>query len=115
MAPSSHPELAPVFQLRITAGPESEQVFALGRAKLIVGRNPANEIHLTELYMARAHFALDWDVSRAQFTLVDYGSVNGVLVNGEFISADRTLVPGDIIQVGSTTMVFESIEPRSER
>jgi pSer/pThr/pTyr-binding forkhead associated (FHA) protein len=66
---------------------------------------------LTDIYVARSHFALQWDESRRQHDLIDYRSVNGVQVNGELLTANRTLVPGDVIDVGSTRMVFEAAEP----
>ncbi|RLB53220.1 MAG: hypothetical protein DRI34_13720 [Deltaproteobacteria bacterium] len=53
--------------------------------------------------VSRVHARLDWDGSN--WVLVDLGSTNGTLVNGEPIT-ERKLQPGDIIEVGDTRLRF---------
>lgn len=53
--------------------------------------------------VSRVHARLDWDGSN--WVLVDLGSTNGTLVNGEPVT-ERKLQPGDIIEVGDTRLRF---------
>jgi pSer/pThr/pTyr-binding forkhead associated (FHA) protein len=41
------------------------------------------------------------------WTLADLGSTNGVLVNGRTLEGPQPLSAGDVIELGSTEIVFE--------
>lgn len=70
-----------------------------------LGRSPSCEISLQDGKVSRRHARLfvDQDVTRIE----DLGSRNGTLVNGERISQPVTLAPGDKLQVGDTTALFD--------
>ena len=48
---------------------------------------------------------IDVDFDGAQVVLTDLGSTNGTMVNGQRVSA-VALNPGDMIQIGTTTLTF---------
>lgn len=70
-----------------------------------VGRSPSCEIPLKDDQVSRKHALIS--VHEGQVRLKDLGSRNGTLVNGERISGEVVLQPGDRVRVGSTTALFE--------
>jgi hypothetical protein len=68
-----------------------------------IGRGEQASMRLPDVGISRRHARLDFD--GAQVVLTDLGSTNGTLVNGQRISA-VALNPGDVIQVGTTSLTF---------
>ena len=60
-------------------------------------------LRLPDVGISRRHARIDFDGT--QVVLTDLGSTNGSMVNGQRISA-VTLNPGDMIQIGTTTLTF---------
>ena len=61
--------------------------------------------------VSRVHARLDWDGTG--WVLVDMGSTNGTLVNGENIS-EKKLVAGDMIEIGDTQLRFLPLDVGDE-
>ncbi len=61
--------------------------------------------------VSRVHARLDWDGTG--WVLVDMGSTNGTLVNGENIS-EKKLAPGDMIEIGDTQLRFLPLDVGDE-
>ena len=77
-----------------------------------IGRGPANSIVLHDERSSRFHaevipVATGWKVR-------DVGSRNGTIVGGEPLAGARPLVPGDMILVGGTQLVFGEGDPPSD-
>lgn len=73
-----------------------------------IGRSPSCEIPFPDDdQMSRRHAR--FFVREGQVHLTDLGSRNGTSVNGERISGEVVLQPGDRVQVGKTTMVVEPL------
>jgi DNA-binding NtrC family response regulator/pSer/pThr/pTyr-binding forkhead associated (FHA) protein len=71
-----------------------------------IGRSPSCEIPFPDDdQMSRRHAR--FFVRDGQVHLTDLGSRNGTSVNGERISGEVVLQPGDRVQVGKTTLVVE--------
>lgn len=73
--------------------------------ELIVGRSPSCDIPLDDSKVSRRHAKIS--LEDGQTKVVDLGSRNGTVVNGEKIEAEAVLLPGDRVQVGDTTVLFE--------
>ena len=73
-----------------------------------IGRHEDNDIQLTETSVHR-HHAIIHRTAAAEFVITDLGgtSGNGVIVNGERV-AQAQLLSGDIIELGSARLNFES-------
>ncbi len=77
----------------------------LGEKVVRMGRLPDCEIQLADTNVSRVHAEIR---PRGEgFVLVDLGSTNGTLVNGNRVG-ERSLRDGDSITVGVTTMVFQA-------
>ena len=73
----------------------------------LVGRSAACQIVLDDGLVSRRHaqFRVDQTVA----VLEDFGSVNGVFVNGERITRERELRNGDLIKMGKQEMTLHSV------
>jgi len=69
-----------------------------------IGRTSECDVYIPDDdRISRVHARLDWDGSN--WVLVDLGSTNGTLVNGERIT-ERNLEPGDVLEIGDTELRY---------
>ena len=76
----------------------------LGEGEFAVGRNASCQLSLDDPLVSRRHALLV--VKGINVTVEDLQSRNGVLLNGERITARVSVRPGDRIQIGSQEMVL---------
>ncbi|MGC6417181.1 MAG: FHA domain-containing protein [Bradymonadia bacterium] len=81
------------------------QVYPLSRREIMLGRNEAdgNDLTVNHRSISRNHAKIVWRDGR--FTVIDLGSANGVIVNGQ-AQTTCTLVNGDIIEMGHVKLRF---------
>src|SRR5690606_34817066 len=87
--------------VRLVSGDGRTYPLAIGST--VVGRGDQANLRLPDVGISRRHARLDFD--GAQVVLTDLGSTNGTMVNGQRVSA-VALNPGDMIQLGTTTLTF---------
>jgi predicted component of type VI protein secretion system len=95
-----------LHRLIVTRGTDEGKQFrldAVDGGKLLMGRDPAAKVRLSDTEVSRRHAELTFGPEG--FRLRDLGSANGSLVNGRAIQ-DVLLVSGDRIQLGQTQMVY---------
>ena len=92
-------------QRRATCGLVSGdgRTYPLQMGSTVIGRGDQANLRLPDVGISRRHARLDFDGS--QVVLTDLGSTNGTMVNGQRVSA-VALNPGDMIQLGTTTLTF---------
>lgn len=88
-------------QLIITTKTEKRPVIL--RKRNLIGTAPAADIVLVCPYVSHEHCEITPEAG--QMTIRDLGSTNGTFVNAERIT-ECVLRDGDIIQVGTVTMVY---------
>ena len=95
------------FGILILGDDEDDQVeFSLSKPTVEIGRAALNDIVLSDHKISRSHARIECDETGC--TLIDLGSSNGTLVNGDRIDRAK-LVPGDVIQLGGSILHFEEI------
>jgi hypothetical protein len=72
----------------------------------VVGRSSSCHIVLDDGLVSRRH--AQFVVSAKTAVVEDFGSVNGVYVNGERIASHRALRDGDRVQIGKQDFMFKS-------
>ncbi|KFA88352.1 sigma-54-dependent Fis family transcriptional regulator [Archangium violaceum] len=93
--------------LLLLSGPSAGLRFEI-QAEATIGRSPSCEIPLPEDdHVSRRHAR--FFVQEGQLHLADLGSRNGTSVNGERVSGEVPLHPGDRVQVGKTTALVEPL------
>lgn len=69
-----------------------------------VGRNPANAIHLPDVFTSGEHARFRFE--RGRWLLEDLGSMNGSYVNTQRVSGTVPLGDGDTVQLGRVVTQF---------
>ena len=96
----------PIGQLVGLEGPYAGQVFALQGTNMEVGRDTGKDIVLSsDSTISRGHARLNQE--SGSLVVIDLGSSNGTYVNGQRLTAPMPLVPGDVVQFGSSKFRYE--------
>ncbi len=90
--------------LLLLTGPHAGRRHEL-TGEVIIGRSPSCAIALDDAKVSRKHVRML--VEEGQARVSDLGSRNGTVINGEKIDAEVIMLPGDRLQVGDTTVLFE--------
>jgi pSer/pThr/pTyr-binding forkhead associated (FHA) protein len=102
-APPPVEELGAQGELMIESGPDTGHTYRLASTALRVGRSPDNDLILRDPATSGHHARLERRGS--QFFIVDLGSTNGTLVNGEPVQ-EKELKHGDRITIGQNAVKF---------
>jgi DNA-binding CsgD family transcriptional regulator len=77
--------------------------------RLTIGRHDSNDVVLADDHaVSRVHAVLEQ--IGPSWVVRDLSSRNGTRVNGDLISADRPLSPGDEVRIGSNRLVFRGAD-----
>lgn len=93
----------PAARLEFILGPLAGQTVALADELTTMGSVAGNAVVLADPAVSRKHAGIRR--TDGQYELVDFGSTNGVYVNGHKMPK-KTLQSGDILRIGNTEMVF---------
>ena len=92
--------------LRVVRGPQTGVSYRLSdNAVQTIGRSPQCDVFLNDMTVSREHAAIE--PVDGSFTIRDMNSFNGVWVNNDNVEATRTLVQGDVIQVGAFCLLYQ--------
>lgn len=93
--------------LRILRGRRAGTAFVLGDEPVSIGRHPNSGIFLNDMTVSRLHATVE--KLGGAYTIRDENSYNGVWVNNANVDM-KVLRPGDIVQIGSYSLVYEEEE-----
>jgi hypothetical protein len=94
---------APAARLQFILGPLAGQTISLTEELTTLGSVAGNTVVLADPAVSRKHAGIRR--VDATYELADFGSTNGVYVNGHKMPK-KTLQSGDILRIGNTEMVF---------
>jgi hypothetical protein len=97
----------PQAAITVESGPDAGNNHRAGDAALRVGRSPDNDLILRDPATSGHHARVER--RGQQFWIVDLGSTNGTLVNGEPIQ-EKELNHGDRITIGQNAVSFVIVE-----
>ncbi|HBZ71330.1 MAG TPA: hypothetical protein DEP35_17005 [Deltaproteobacteria bacterium] len=80
-------------------------------ATWVVGRSSSCDLPLASLEASRRHAEIRYDGARA--VLRDLGSTNGTLLNGQPLTGERELKPGDRIEIAGQVITFCLMQSRA--
>ena len=93
--------------LVIVGGPAEGEQFALEKHRLVmIGRDEQCSFQIVDSQMSRRHLQIRLSDGEDAHFAVDFGSHNGVLVNGRQIAAETLLADGDLIELGATKIMY---------
>ena len=90
--------------LQIAVGPYAGHRFVITKTPFYIGRSTTNDLVINDPEISRRHAVILFE--HEQYRIQDLNSKAGVIVNGQRVRA-QILQPGDVIQIGSTTLRFE--------
>jgi hypothetical protein len=105
-APGTSPGAGRQAELTIESGPDAGHSHRAGDNALRLGRSPDNDVILRDPATSGHHARLERRGD--QFWLVDLGSTNGTLVNGEPIQ-EKELSHGDRVTIGQNAVHFSLV------
>jgi len=92
-------------RLAVITGKEKGRFFPLADDGVVrIGRDPANEVQLTDLHVSKKHAAITG--REDGFIITDTGSAAGTFVNGVSVK-EKKLTNGDEIKLAGTVFIFE--------
>lgn len=95
---------APAARLDFIMGPMANQTLTLSEEVTTIGSVAGNSVVLADPAVSKKHAGIR--KVDGNYELADFGSTNGVYVNGHKVPK-KALVEGDIIRVGNTEAVFK--------
>ena len=99
--------MAPSFQLTMRSGPTPGKTFPLEKEEILLGRDLANDIPISDPEISRRH--VRFIMQGASILIEDLGSTNGTFLNGQRISSPQQLRAGDVITLGEDIVL--AVEP----
>jgi pSer/pThr/pTyr-binding forkhead associated (FHA) protein/ketosteroid isomerase-like protein len=96
------------YQIVVQRGPNPGQVFDLTQSEITIGRETNNDIAIDDRALSRRHARLRLEADL--YVLKDLGSTNGTFVNGDRLEDERTIQPGDRINLGeNVALLFKAV------
>jgi len=97
-------------RLVMSQGPQPGQTFTLDRDVITIGRDPGNNIVISDPQVSRHHARI---IRMGELmTIEDVGSTNGTFVNGVRLTGPHTLSNGDVISLGDVvTLSYYGMSP----
>lgn len=95
---------APGAHLEFILGPMANQTLQLADEVTTIGSVAGNTVVIADPGVSKKHAGIR--KVDGGFELADFGSTNGVYVNGHKVPK-KSLEPGDIIRVGNTEAIFK--------
>ena len=99
--------MAPSFQLTMRSGPTPGKTFPLEKEEILLGRDLANDIPISDPEISRRHAR--FMMQGESILIEDLGSTNGTFLNGQRISSPQQLRAGDVITLGEDIVL--AVEP----
>ena len=100
--------MAANFQLVMHSGPTPGKVFPLDGDVVTIGREAENNIVINDAEVSRKH--TQFVFQGGKFIVTDMGSTNGTFINGQRLTGQHILTPGEIISLGEQiNLLFESV------
>jgi pSer/pThr/pTyr-binding forkhead associated (FHA) protein len=97
----------PVALLLVVGGEARGQLLAVDRLPAVIGRSLDADLTVADETVSRRHAELDGD--RGHLEIEDRGSSNGTTLNGNPIAGTITLHDGDLLGLGSATLLVKRV------
>ena len=80
---------------------------------LTIGRSPSNQLMIEDVKVSRRHAEIRL-VAPGRYRLTDLGSANGTWINHRRLTAPCDLLDGDLVQIGASSLRFETSDAAPE-
>jgi len=90
----------------VTTGDQEGEFLPLGRRTSVIGRAENLPLQIRDDLISRKHLRIKFDEQTGDYFAEDTGSHNGVYINNRRIAAKTLLAEGDMILIGTATLMF---------
>lgn len=98
------------YQLVMHSGPTPGKIFPMEGEALTIGREAGNAIVINDAEVSRKH--TQFVLQGGKYVVTDLGSTNGTFVNGQRLTGQHVLQPGEVISLGEQiNLLFEAVLP----
>ena len=91
-------------EITVKSAEGGKERFPLVQDRVTIGRSRESDIFLPDQWLSRHHAEIRRD--GAAFVVVDLGSKNGTLLNGDQVASTQRLRDGDVITLGEHILTF---------
>ena len=91
-------------EITVRSSEGARERFAIAKDRVTIGRSRESDIFLPDQWLSRHHAEIRKDGEL--FFVVDLGSKNGTLLNGEQVATRQRLHHGDVITLGEHVLTF---------
>jgi pSer/pThr/pTyr-binding forkhead associated (FHA) protein len=103
-------KMAAQYQLVMHSGPTPGKIFPMEGDVITIGREAGNGIIINDAEVSRKH--TQFVFQGGKYIVTDLGSTNGTFVNGQRLTGQHILQPGEVISLGEQiNLLFESVVP----
>lgn len=96
------------YQLVMKTGPAPGKIFSLEKTDIAIGREAGSDVYINDVEVSRQHARLTSQFG--DYLLEDLESTNGTFVNGQRITGQRILKPGDTVFLGeNVSLAYEDV------
>lgn len=92
--------------ITIVSGPKTGDYYPLGKRTMVVGRDEACPVQITDDRVSRRHLQIRFDEGKSQYIALDMKSANGTWVNGRQLTGEIALMDNDEITLGESKLAF---------
>jgi pSer/pThr/pTyr-binding forkhead associated (FHA) protein len=90
----------------VISGTNEGDYYPLGHRTNVIGRDEAVPIQILDEHVSRKHVQICFDKNGDRYYALDMKSKHGVFINSRRTHDETTLVDGDQIRIGATTLLF---------
>lgn len=96
------------YQMVMKTGPAPGKIFPLEKTEIAIGREAGSDVYINDVEVSRRHARLASQFG--DYLLEDLESTNGSFVNGQRITGQRILKPGDTVFLGeNVSLAYEEV------
>ncbi len=102
--------MAAQYQLVMHSGPTPGKIFPMEGDVITIGREAGNGIVINDAEVSRKH--TQFVFQGGKYIVTDLGSTNGTFVNGQRLTGQHILQPGEVVSLGEQiNLLFEAVVP----
>ncbi len=100
--------------LIVVSGPNEGDYYPLGKRTVVLGRDEGCPVQILDDLVSRKHVQIRHEESDDSHHALDMKSANGMLVNSRKVESEVVLQDGDMIELGSSKVMYtvETFEDR---
>ncbi|MDM8518510.1 FHA domain-containing protein [Anaerolineales bacterium HSG6] len=111
--PTSEKSSLHLAWLIIVNGPDVGKIYEINQETIEIGRSAECDLVIQDKSVSRRHIQIRGQTDKSHYMLIDLGSGNGTVVNGQKVT-QHVLQDEDFILVGRTECIFKQLTMKNK-